>query len=181
MGIDAKQVFDKYGIKQIGYYVESIEKAAEMFHDALGAGPFIDLGVNGGGTCSVRGIETTVQMRTALGHMNDVQIELIEVQSNGPDPYHEMGRYGIHHFCIWVDDVDAVVSGLEACGMGLAMRMTSGQGLEIAYMDARDSLGQYIEVNTPSEQLWQGIKSVHENSPAAAPALLPMTALMGDR
>lgn len=169
---------DKYGIKQIGYYVESIEESAAYLRKTMGAGPFVDLGVNALASCKVRGEDVDVKMRTALGHMNDVQLELIEVEGNGPDPYHEMGHYGLHHFCVWVDDVDAAVAALEANGMSIAMRATSGQGLQIAYMDACEQLGQYIELNTPSEQLWQGIKAVHNNSPAEAPSLMPMEALM---
>lgn len=176
-----KGLFDKHGVKQLGYYVESIDESAEYLRQALGAGPFVDLGVNPLASCTVRGKDADLRMRTALGHLNDVQIELIEVQSAGPDPYHEMGRFGLHHFCIWVDDVAAAVAALEEQGMSVAMRATSGQGLEIAYMDARERMGQYIEVNTPSEQLWQGIKSVHENAPAEAPALMPMSALMQGR
>lgn len=173
-----EQVLDKYGIKQIGYYVKSIEETAEFLRSSLGAGPFVDLGANPLESCKVRGEDVELKMRTALGHINDIQLELIEVESAGPDPYHEMGHFGLHHFCIWVDDVDVAVEAFEESGMPLAMRITSGQGLQVAYVDAREQLGQYIEVNTPAEQLWQGIKAVHENSPAEAPALMPMTVLM---
>lgn len=173
-----KEVFDAYGVKQLGYYVKDLEASAEFLRKALGAGPFVDLGENVTEDCDIRGRKVRLAMRTALGHMNDIQLELIEVATDGPDPYHEMGRYGLHHFCVWADDVDAAAKELEAAGMSLAMRMTSGQGMEIAYLDAREALGQYVEVTTPSEQLWQGIKAVHDNSPAEAPALLPMAALM---
>lgn len=176
-----KDIFDRYGVRQLGYYVESLEASAEFFHKALGAGPFVDLGENSSENCTVRGQRECVSMRTALGHISDIQLELIEVTTDGPDPYHEMGHYGLHHFCIWVDDVDAVVEELQVVGMSLAMRMTSGQGMQIAYLDARDILGQYVEVTTPSEQLWQGIKAVHEGSPSEAPALMPMAVLMQDR
>ena len=174
-----ESMFDSYGIKQLGYYVASIEEAAEQLRTALGAGPFVDLGVSNNENVDIRGERVSLDMRTALGHVKDIQIELIEVVSEGPDPYHESGRYGLHHFCIYADDVDAAVKQMEDAGMTLAMRMTSGQGMEIAYLDARDLLGQYIEVTTPSEQLWQGIKAIHEKSPADAPALMPMSALMG--
>lgn len=173
-------MFEKYGIKQLGYYVKSIEESAEYMRKTFGAGPFVDLGVNPLASCKVRGKDENLQMRTALGHMNDMQIELIEVVSDGPDPYHEMGHYGLHHFCIWVDDVDAAVAEFEKNGMSVAMRLTSGQGLEIAYLDAREQLGQYIEVNTPADQLWQGIKAVHKISPVESPSLMPISALKQD-
>lgn len=177
----SKSLFGAYGVKQLGYYVESIEESAAYLRKTIGAGPFVDLGVNPLASCTVRGEDADVKMRTALGHVSDIQLELIEVESDGPDPYHEMGRFGLHHFCIWVDDVDAAVEELEAAGMTLSMRVTSGQGMQIAYLDARDVLGQFVEVTTPSEQLWQGIKAVHENSPAEAPDLMPMAALMQNR
>ncbi len=179
--MDPKEIFDEYGIKQLGYYVEDLEASAELLHASLGAGPFVDLGVSSNEGVKIRGEETMLSMRTALGHINDIQLELIEVKSTGPDPYHEMDRFGLHHFCIYVDDVDAAVKRLEEAGMSLAMRMTSGQGMEIAYMDAREQLGQYIELTTPSEQLWQGIKAIHENAPVGSPALMPMSALMGGK
>lgn len=172
-------MFDSYGVKQLGYYVASIEEAAAQMRAALGAGPFIDLGLSSNKNVDIRGKKTELDMRTALGHINDIQLELIEVASEGPDPYHEMGRYGLHHFCVYVDDVDVAVRQMEDAGMTLAMRMTSGQGMEIAYLDARDLLGQYIEVTTPSEQLWQGIKAIHEKSPVDAPVLMPLSVLMG--
>lgn len=179
--LDPKEFFDTYGIKQLGYYVESIESSAELFRKSIGAGPFVDLGVNVAEKVSIRGDEATLEMRTALGHIDDIQIELIEVNSAGPDPYHEMDSFGLHHFCIWVDDVDEAVESLISSGMSLAMRMTSGQGMEIAYLDARPILGQYIEVTSPSEQLWQGIKAIHEKSPAEAPSLMSMAALLGSK
>lgn len=36
----------RYGIKRIGYYVESVEEAAKAMRGLLGAGPFIDLGAS---------------------------------------------------------------------------------------------------------------------------------------
>lgn len=177
--MNPKEMFDEHGVRQLGYYVENLEESAEFLHRSLGAGPFVDLGVSSNEDAKIRGEEKTLSMRTALGHINDIQLELIEVKSAGPDPYREMGRFGLHHFCIYVDEVDAAVKHLEEAGMSVAMRMTSGQGMEIAYMDARAQLGQYIELTTPSEQLWQGVKAIHENAPADSPALVPLAALMG--
>lgn len=174
-----KELFGKYGIRQLGYYVEDIEEAATVLHDAIGAGPFVDTGINTVEHCNVRGQDVTVSMHTAMGHINDIQLELIQVLSDGPDPYRENGRFGLHHFCIYVDDVDEAISDMEVAGLTLAMRLESGNGITAAYLDAREVLGQYIEVCTPAEQLWQAIKSVHDNADEDAPALVPMSVLMG--
>lgn len=176
---DVKELFDAYGIKQLGYYVESIEETAALLRGALGAGPFIDSGVSEFPACEVRGEQVPLSIRTALGHVNDIQLELIEIPSAGPDPYHEMGRFGLHHFCVYVDDVDAAVAALEAAGMTVAMRLESGGGQKIAYVDARAALGQYIELCTPNERLWQAVAAVHAKADADAPALVPVSALMG--
>lgn len=42
----AETLLNKYGIKQIGFYVESIEESAQRFRDLLGTGPFVDLGAS---------------------------------------------------------------------------------------------------------------------------------------
>ena len=62
-----KELFEKYGIRQLGYSVESIEETAQLYHDLFGAGPFIDMGVNAPESCKVRGVEKPVKMRTAIG------------------------------------------------------------------------------------------------------------------
>lgn len=174
----AKEIFDQYGINQLGYYVENIEETAKIFHKNMGVGPFIDSGVTEFKECDVRGTKVPLSIRTALGHMNDIQIELIQISSEGPDPYHEMGHFGLHHFCIYVDDVEAAVSELENAGMTVAMRLESGSGQKIAYVDARSEFGQYIEICTPNERLWDTVKSIHENSQDDSPDLIPISALM---
>ncbi len=173
------RVLGKYGIKQLGYYVESIEDAAQRFRSLLGAGPFVDLGVSEPAELVYRGNASGMRSRCALGHLGEMQIELIEVVTGEPDVYKELGGYGLHHVCIWSDDVDAVKADMSAAGIEAAMEMTSGQGLKVVYFDAREQLGSFVEVNAPIEQLWQGIKAVHEKSPAEAPSLMPMSALMG--
>lgn len=174
-----QQIFDQYGVKQLGYYVESIEETAKIFHERMGAGPFIDSGVTEFAECDVRDTKVPLSIRAALGHMNNIQIELIEIPSKGPDPYHEMGHFGLHHFCVYVDDVQAAVSELVDAGMSVAMKLESGSGQKIAYIDARSELGQYIEICTPNERLWDMVKSIHENPQDDSPDLIPISALMG--
>ena len=55
----------KYGIKQIGYYVESIEETARAMRERLGAGPFIDLGANKPSSLLYRGNESGTLTRSS--------------------------------------------------------------------------------------------------------------------
>lgn len=172
----SKKLFDTYGIKQLGYYVESIEDAAELFFGLLGAGPFIDLGVNVPDTCKVRGMEEPVEMRTAIGYLGDMEIELIEVLSDCPSPFQEIGRYGLNHYSIWVDDVEAAKADFKEHGFEIAMELTSGAGLHVVYFDMRKTLGQYIEVNQPNDRLAQMGKGVHQK--LDGPALIGIQDVM---
>lgn len=172
------KLLDKYGIKQLGYYVKSIEETAQNMADALGAGPFFDMGAHPMAELKVRGKESTSLTRTAMGHMNDIQIELIELANDEPNVYDELGHYGLHHVCIWVDDADAVAKEFVDAGYEIAMELTSGQGLKVYYIDAREKIGNFIEINAPMEQLYMGIKMQHENWDGTRP-LRSVAELMG--
>lgn len=177
----AETLLNKYGVKQIGYYVENIEESAQRFRDLLGTGPFVDLGVSEPASLTYRGAPSGMRSRCALGHFGDMQIELIEVLTDEPDVYKELGHFGLHHLCIWSDDVDAVATEFAKEGIEVAMDMTSGQGLHVMYFDAREQLGSFIEVNAPIEQLWQGVAALAVNADENTPALIPMSALMGGK
>lgn len=175
----SETLLSKYGIKQIGYYVESIEETAQATRDLMGAGPFIDMGVSEPASLLYRGAPSGTRTRCALGQLGDMQLELIEVKTDEPDVYKDLGHYGMHHLCIWADDVDAVRAEFEKAGIETAMEMVSGQGLKVVYFDARAQLGSFIEVNAPLDQLAGAVKAVHENATPEMPALLSMEQLMG--
>lgn len=174
----SKELLGKYGIKQLGYYVESIEKTAQDMRDLLGAGPFVDLGVSEPASLLYRGKEAGTRTRCALGNLGSMQLELIEVKTDEPDVYKDLGHFGLHHLCIWADDVDAVAAEFEEAGIEAAMEMVSGQGLKVVYFDARAQLGSFIEVNAPTEQLSGAVAAIHANATPETPTLLTMQDLM---
>lgn len=171
-------ILGKYGVKQLGYYVKSIEETAQLMADKFGAGPFFDMGVNEPAELKYRGKPSKSLTRCATGHIDDVQVELIELANDEPNVYDELGRYGLHHICIWADDVDAVIEDFTKAGYEVAMEMVSGGGLHVAYFDCREALGTYVEVNAPMEQLYMGIKMQHDNWDGTRP-LRSIAELMG--
>ncbi|MGI6216751.1 MAG: VOC family protein [Coriobacteriales bacterium] len=173
-----ESILEKYGIRQLGYYVKNIEETAQIMAEVMGAGPFIDMGVNPCKSLLVRGKESKSLVRVAMGHVDDIQLELIELQNDEPNVYSEMGHYGLHHICMWSDDVDATVKALAAYGIEVAMDMESSAGMHVVYVDARDQFGTYIEIHQPLEQLFQGIKALHDNWDGTRP-LRPVSELMG--
>lgn len=171
-------VLNKYGVKQLGYYVESIEETAALFINTFGSGPFVDLGTNPPKSCLYKGKEIDLATRCAVGHLGDIQIELIEVKSKGDDPYKDLGHFGFHHFCVWSDDVDQAIQDFATVGIEPAMIMESGQGLKVVYFDAREKLGSYIEVHAPLDQLWQGVKTLADHWDGQGPSIIGVDVLM---
>lgn len=155
-------LLNKYGVRQLGYYVEDIDTTANQMAKLFGAGPFIDTGESSPEVCIFRGKESDLTTRVAMGQFADLQIELIQVTSEGENVYSEMSHYGLHHLCIWSDDVEKSIQEFLDAGFDLAMRLTS-VGIEVAYFDCRDSLGCYIEIAAPQEDLYEGIAGMTED------------------
>lgn len=156
-----ERLLNKYGINQAGYYVEDLEEAARSHAALFGSGPFIYMDPMTQ-TIDFRGEKHELTMQTAYGQLGDIQIELIQVLSDGPSPYKESGRYGFHHFSIWVDDLEAALKEFAEAGFEVAMRFESGGGLQVAYVDCRDPWGYYIELHAPIERFWDMIKQAAE-------------------
>lgn len=157
-----KDLIDAHGVRQLGYYVESIEDAAEAWHRLLSAGPFVDMGSTPPERCLYRGRKIALDSRCALGQVGGMQIELIESHTDVADPYQELGYYGLHHVCFWTDDLQATVQHLRDEKLEVAMDLTTKEGLEVFYFDARRELGHYLEVNPPLQQLADAIAAIHE-------------------
>lgn len=151
-----KTLLNKYGVRQLGFYVEDIDATANQMARLFGAGPFIDTGESSPDACVYRGEDSTLTTRVAMGQFADLQIELIQVTSEGENVYSEMGRYGLHHLCIWSDDIERSIQEFSDAGFEIAMRLTS-VGIEVVYFDCRDALGCYIEIASPQEDLYEGV------------------------
>ena len=152
-------LLNKYGVKQLGYYVDSIDESAAAMAKVLGAGPFIDAGESTPEVCVYRGKPSTMTTRVALGQFAGMQIELIEVTSEGPNVYSELGHYGLHHLCIWTDDLEQTVKDFEEAGFEQAVRMTN-TGFEVVYFDCREAFGHYVEVSAPQEDFYSGLAAM---------------------
>lgn len=154
-----EHLFNRYGVKQLRFYVKSIEESAQAFADTFGAGPFFDLGSEPSKWMKYRGQDSTLTMRCDLGQLADMQIELIELDTDEPNVYDDTGRCGLHHLCIWTDDYDKTVEEFLAEGFEEAMKLESIDGRRASYFDCRDVFGIFIKVNAPSADLWNAVKA----------------------
>lgn len=155
-------LLNKYGVQQLGYYVESIDETAEAMARLLGAGPFIDAGESTPEVCIYRGEDSTMTTRVALGQFADKQIELIQVVSDEPNVYSELGHYGLHHVCIWTDDLEQTVKEFEEAGFKKALDLVN-TGFKVVYFDCRDAFGHYVEIQEPQEDFYSGVAAIAED------------------
>lgn len=138
-------------VVQNGYVVENLEEGCRRFSELYGIGPFV-----GGGEGGVlrdhlhRGQPAPpVRLRAAFAQSGDLNIELIELVSNGPDAFHDMfpnGETGFHHVAVFASDYAAERDRLVRLGMPVASEFTIFEATRVCYIDARATLGHMIEL-----------------------------------
>jgi methylmalonyl-CoA epimerase len=125
-------------VDHIGIAVRALDKAAEFYRDSLGLEISAMEEVAGEG------------VRVAFLPVDGGRIELLEPLSEESP----VGRFlskrgeGIHHVCLQVEDLDAVVSSLQARGASViepAIRTGAG-GNRIAFVHPRSTHGLLLEL-----------------------------------
>ena len=159
MAID--KLMNKYCVNQLGYVVEDVQEACEMFSKTFGAGPFFVMTPPAPAKTIFRGKEVENLIEVAYGMYGDLQLELIKPLTAGPTPYTEIG-IGFKHFSVWGDDFDAAVKAGGAAGYEVAFYMESGGGLRVAYIDCLKELGQYVEIHNPQPFLSDKCKEIRD-------------------
>lgn len=101
-------------------------------------------------------------VKVALGWAGSLQVELIEPVSGNVRHYREVlpadpadfsPRF--HHICIRVADWDATRALVAERGWPVAYE-GGVEGCKFIYIDARDSMGHYVEYMWMSDAMWAG-------------------------
>ena len=97
-------------INQLGYIYKDIKKQAKVLEENLGLPKFAFL-ENKPTKYIYRGKETTVQTMLGFSRSLNVQIELIQLIAGECifKEFIDAGKEGLHHFGIFVEDVDTIV------------------------------------------------------------------------
>jgi hypothetical protein len=161
-------LLNKYAINHIGYYVEDLETACREHAALYGSGPFISMGEHTMKSV-MRGEEYAYTTKAAFGQYGNLQIEFIQVVSDNPSVYKEMGRYGLNHFSIWVDDLDVAIEQFENAGYETVMRIQPVGAGEVIYFDCVEKWGHYIEVSAPAEEMYNYFKTAAEDWDGSEP------------
>lgn len=137
--------FGNFKVDQLGYVYKDIEKQARLLENIYGLSKFAFLEKNDS-LCIYRGKESIISTRLAISRIFNVQIELIQ-HIEGECVFKEFldsGREGLHHFGIYVDDLDFVVKGFTDKGYKIIHQRIIGKQ-KVAYIDTEKDLGILLE------------------------------------
>jgi hypothetical protein len=145
--------FLQNGVAQVAMVVKDLDATVEHYWKEFGIGPwhFYTYGRPLVKQMSYRGKPADYKMRVALSYFGPMRVELIEVLE-GDTVYADFIRehgYGIHHFGLLVEDMQAALTQAEAAGFSMIMD-GSGFGPDgdghYAYLDTEVQLGATLEL-----------------------------------
>ena len=148
-----KLPFLNQGVAQVAIIVPDLDKAVETYWKLFGIGPWhiYTYGKPLVKEMTYHGEPADYRMRVALSYMGPMRIELIEPLEgdNVYDDFIEEHGYGVHHFGVLVDDMDAALAEAQAAGLEMIMD-GAGFGLDgdghYAYLNTEDKIGTTIEL-----------------------------------
>jgi hypothetical protein len=117
-----------------------------------GVGPFLELPPISAERYNYRARDVRPHIRVGLAQAGGVQIELIEVLTDGPSIYKDVfafGETGHHHVCIFTDDIDKDITHHSALGLDIPV-IGQHSELRFAFVDTRPTLGCMLEIVTDS-------------------------------
>jgi methylmalonyl-CoA/ethylmalonyl-CoA epimerase len=152
-GIEDSLSFLKDGVAQVGLVVRDLDHAVECYWKQYGIGPwhFYSYRKPLVKQMTYHGEPADYAMRIALAWIGPLRIELIEM-AGGDSVYADFVRehgYGVHHFGVLVDDMDAALTQAAAAGLEMTMDGSGfGRGGDghYAYLDTEKDLGTTLEL-----------------------------------
>ncbi|OBG95380.1 glyoxalase [Mycobacterium sp. E136] len=137
-------------IRQIGYVVTDIDRAIAGWLE-LGVGPWFvmrDLTL----AARYRGEPCEITQSLALSNSGDMQLELIQQQSEAPSVFTEFldaHGEGFHQFAYWATDFDATMRAIAEAGWPVVWSGGEDVGTRFAYVEppaGRAQVAQIIEI-----------------------------------
>jgi len=132
-------------IDQLGYVFRDIEKQAKILEIQFGIPKFAFF-ENKDNIFKYRGKDSKISTRIGMSRAFNTQIELIQL-IEGECIFKEFldsGREGLHHFGIYVDNLEIYIKRFYELGIGI---VHSGQTWKqkVAYFDTEKIFGAFLE------------------------------------
>lgn len=147
-------------IDQVCVVVRDLRRAMDQYRSKLGLEPWriYTFGAPRVKDMTYRGQPANFSMHVAFAQFGAVQFELIQPLT-GPTIYHEFlerNGEGIHHFGVWVPNLDRAIAEARAAGFEV---IQSGRRYGVrgdggfAYLDTERALGAIYElIEVPAER-----------------------------
>lgn len=163
-------------IRQLGYLVENIESAVELWMDTQFIGPWTII-KNVPLNCVYHGEPSQPIIHIALAYRGDVQIELIQQLDREPSPYLryiERKQFCLHHTAYLCDDINAAVAKAESAGHNVVCDINMpdggryvytqvdglGEDVFIEFLEATDRMKHMFTAGIVAAENWTGDKQV---------------------
>jgi len=151
---------------QNAYITPDLEQGMALFRTQYGFDNFKHLQVTQ--DLTVRGKRGKATVRLALGWIGDLQYELIQPIDGLVDVYHEggpqQGPLRFHHVCMRVHDWEQFRSDLEREKRPVVMEGGTPGQLQFVYVDARDSVGHFLEYCWMTPERWTAMRALGKDS-----------------
>ncbi len=132
-------------INQLGYIYRDIEKQIKIMESLYGC-PKFAIFENKDNIFKYRGKDSKISTRIALSRLFNTQIELIQL-IEGECIFKEFidsGREGLHHFGIFVNNLDDYIEEFKKKGIDVVHAGQTGTQ-KVAYVDTEKTFGVYLE------------------------------------
>jgi hypothetical protein len=144
---------------QIAYVTPDIEVATAILCEQFGAPPF--RGLAGHAPVENRVMtpegEVDIVMRAAISIVGNLTLEVLQPVSGATKIFSDMLIPGqplrVHHFGMRCDDLEAMRAAHEAQGRTVVME-GAFKAARFIYVDARDTLGHYLEYACAPAEYW---------------------------
>lgn len=143
---------ERLAVVQNCYVVRDLEEACARMHRLYGIGPFVG-GSPGEAVLAnhvYRGTPAPpIRLRGVFVQSGELNIELVQILSDGPSAFHDMfadGAEGFHHTAIFCAEYDRTRDDWVAAGNPVASEFETGFGARICYVDARATHGHMVEL-----------------------------------
>ncbi|MFX0073032.1 MAG: VOC family protein [Candidatus Hermodarchaeota archaeon] len=132
-------------INQLGYLYKDIEKQAKIIESLYGIPKFAFF-ENKDNTCKYRGRDSGFSTKIGISRLFNTQIELIQLLEGECifKEFFDSGREGLHHFGIFVDNLDSYIEEFKKKGIEVVHAAQTGKQ-KFAYFDTEKTFGIYLE------------------------------------
>jgi hypothetical protein len=132
-------------INQLGYVYRDIEKQIKIMESLFGC-PKFAIFENKDNIFKYRGKDSKIYTRIALSRLFNMQIELIQLMEGDCifKEFIDSGREGLHHFGIFVDNLEYYIEEFKKIGIEVVHAGQTGKQ-KVAYLDTEKTVGIYFE------------------------------------